>query len=63
MYPLGVFGTSSAAALDVSGITDTVTTAAVFDLIEAVLPIIAVAILVGIVFYCIRWAVRLFRGI
>lgn len=53
----------STAALDVSGITNTVTTAAVFDLIEAVLPIIAVAILVGIVFYCIRWAVRLFRGI
>ena len=62
MYPLGVLGTA-APQLDVSGITNTVTTATVFDLIEAVLPIIAVAILVGITFYVIRWAVRLFRGI
>lgn len=61
MNPLMTFGTTP--ALDVSGITNTVTTAAIFDLIEAVLPIIAVAILVGIVFYVIRWAVRLFRGI
>lgn len=61
MNPLTYFG--EGAALDVTGITSTVTTAAVFDLIEAVLPIIAVAILVGIVFYTIRWAVRLFRGI
>lgn len=54
---------TSAPTLDVSGITNTVTTSAVFDLIEAVFPIIATAILVGIVFYVIRWAVRLFRGI
>ena len=54
---------TSTPTLDVSGITNTVTTSAVFDLIEAVFPIIATAILVGIVFYVIRWAVRLFRGI
>lgn len=50
-------------ALDVTGITSTVTTTAIFGLIEAVLPIVAVAILVGVVFYTVRWAVRLFRGI
>lgn len=55
--------TEGATALDVSGITNVVTTGAVFDLIEAVLPIVAVAILVGIVFYVIRWAIRLFRGV
>lgn len=54
---------TSTPTLDVSGITDTVTTNAVYDLIEAVFPIIATAILVGIVFYVVRWAVRLFRGI
>lgn len=54
---------SATPTLDVSGITDTVTTNAVYDLIEAVFPIIATAILVGIVFYVVRWAVRLFRGI
>lgn len=63
MNPALYLATGSSATLDVSGITDTVTTSAVFDLIEAVLPIIAVAILVGIVFYVIRWAIRLFRGI
>lgn len=50
-------------ALDVSGITSTVTTTAIFSLIQAVLPIVAVAILVGIVFYVIRWSIGLFRGI
>lgn len=54
---------TSTPTLDVSGITDVVTTSAVYDLIEAVFPIIATAILVGIVFYVVRWAVRLFRGI
>lgn len=59
LYVLG----NATPSLDVSGITNTVTTAAIFDLIEAVLPIIAVAILVGVVFYVLRWAIRLFRGI
>lgn len=50
-------------SLDVSGITNTVTTTAIFGLIQAVLPIVAVAILVGVVFYVIRWSIGLFRGI
>lgn len=54
---------STAPSLDVSGITDTVTTTAIFGLIQAVLPIVAVAILVGVVFYVIRWSIGLFRGI
>lgn len=54
---------STAPTLDVSGITDTVTTSAIFGLIQAVLPIVAVAILVGVVFYVIRWSIGLFRGI
>lgn len=56
------FGTT-APTLNVQGITDTVTTTAIFGLIQAVLPIVAVAILVGIVFYVIRWSIGLFRGI
>ena len=54
---------STTPALDVSGLTTTVTTAAIFDLIEAVLPIVAVAVLVGVVFYVIKWSIGLFRGI
>lgn len=59
---MGIFG-STTPTLDVSGLTSTVTTAAIFDLIEAVLPIVAVAVLVGVVFYVIRWSIGLFRGI
>ena len=54
---------STTPALDVSGVTSTLTTAAIFDLIEAVLPIVAVAVLVGIVFYVVKWSIGLFRGI
>lgn len=31
--------------------------------IEAVLPLVAVAVLVGFLFYVTRWAIGLFRGI
>lgn len=62
MYPLMVFATS-APTLDVSGITDSVTTQGVINLIQTVFPIVAVAILTGIVFYVVKWAIRLFRGI
>ncbi len=31
--------------------------------IESVLPIVATAVLVGFLFYVIRWAISLFRGI
>lgn len=62
MNPLAMFGEATP-SLNVSGITDTVTTSAIFGLIQAVLPIVAVAILVGVVFYVIRWSIGLFRGI
>lgn len=58
-----MFLVTTTPSLDVSGITNTVTTTAIFGLIQAVLPIVAVAILVGVVFYVIRWSIGLFRGI
>ena len=33
------------------------------DVIESVLPIVGVAVLVGFLFYTVRWAISLFRGI
>lgn len=33
------------------------------DVIESVLPIVGVAVLVGFLFYVVRWAIGLFRGI
>lgn len=63
MNPLLVLGTASGPTLDVSGITSTVTAQGVIDIIETVFPIVAIAILTGICFYVVKWAIRLFRGI
>lgn len=63
MNPLMMFATSTAPTLDVQGLTDTVTAQGVIDIIETVFPIVAIAILTGVVFYVIRWSVSLFRGI
>lgn len=60
---LNYLATTTGPTLDVSGITDTVTAQGVIDIIETVFPIVAIAILTGICFYVVRWAVRLFRGI
>ena len=49
--------------MDVSGLTDALTTTAFQSTIEAVLPIVATAVLVGFLFYVVRWAIGLFRGI
>ena len=54
---------SESAIMDVSGLTSTLTTATFADVIESLLPIVAVAVLVGFLFYVIRWAIGLFRGI
>ena len=59
---LNLFATA-ASSPDMQGLTNVVTTSAIYDIIETVLPIIGTAILVGCVFYVIRWAVSLFRGV
>lgn len=56
-------GESSAAILDVSSLTSTLTTATFGQVISSLLPIVAVAVLVGFLFYVVRWAIGLFRGI
>jgi len=38
-------------------------TTAFSDVIEPLLPVVGVAVLVGFMFYVIRWAIGLFRGI
>lgn len=50
-------------ALDVTGLTSALTTTAFQTIIEDILPIVAVAVLVGFIFYVVRWAIGLFRGI
>ena len=50
-------------AMNISGLSDALTLTKFQSVIEAVLPIVAVAVLVGFLFYVVRWAIGLFRGI
>lgn len=49
--------------IDVTALTSQLTVATFGGVIEDLLPIVAVAVLVGFLFYVIRWAIGLFRGI
>lgn len=49
--------------MDFTALTTALNLAAFTDVIESVLPIIGVAVLVGFLFYVVRWAIGLFRGI
>jgi hypothetical protein len=49
--------------MDLTVLTTALTVSAFTDIIEPLLPIVGVAILVGFLFYVIRWAIGLFRGI
>lgn len=49
--------------MDFSGLIAQLTLANFSDVIESVLPIVGVAVLVGFLFYVVRWAIGLFRGI
>lgn len=51
------------ALIDVSALETALTTAQFANVIQAVLPIVGVAVLVGFLFYTVRWAISLFRGI
>jgi len=49
--------------VDFTTLTTALTVTAFSDVIEAVLPIVGVAVLVGFLFYVVRWGIGLFRGI
>lgn len=49
--------------IDMTPLTSQLTTATFGGVIEDVLPLVAVAVLVGFLFYVIRWGIGLFRGI
>lgn len=65
MSPITAFatGTSTPASLDVTSLTSALTLDAFMGVIEAVLPIVGVAVLVGCLYYTLKWAIGLFRGI
>lgn len=49
--------------MDVSTLTTALSLTAFTAVMEDLLPIVGVAVLVGFLFYVIRWAIGLFRGI
>lgn len=49
--------------VDLSALVTALNLAAFSDVIESVLPIVGVAVLVGFLFYVVRWGIGLFRGI
>lgn len=49
--------------LDISALTSSLSIDAFAGVIQMVLPIVGVAVLCGFLFYVIRWAIGLFRGI
>lgn len=51
------------AALDLTALTSTLSLDAFTGVVQTVLPLIGVAVLVGFMFYVIRWAIGLFRGV
>lgn len=49
--------------IDFTALTSQLTIATFGGVIEDVLPLVAVAVLVGFLFYVVRWGIGLFRGI
>lgn len=49
--------------MDVTPLTTALSLSAFSDVISDVLPLVGVAVLVGFLFYVIRWSIGLFRGI
>ena len=50
-------------AINFSALETALSLSAFETVIQSVLPIIGVAVLVGFLFYTVRWAIGLFRGI
>lgn len=61
MSPITTLG--EALTFDVSGLSSALSLSTFQSVIQSVLPIVGVAVLVGFLFYVIRWAIGLFRGI
>jgi len=58
-----VFNAKGDYTMDYTALTTALSVTAFSDVIEPLLPVIGVAVLVGFMFYVIRWTIGLFRGI
>lgn len=55
--------TTATTGMDISALTSALSLNAFQGVIQNMLPLVGVAVLVGFLFYTIRWAVGLFRGV
>lgn len=53
----------AATGMDWTSLTTALNLSAFTGVIQSALPIVGVAVLVGFLFYVVRWAIGLFRGI
>ena len=58
-----ILASSSTPTLDTSALTTALSLQAFMDVIEAILPLVGIAVLVGFLFYTVRWGISLFRGV
>lgn len=49
--------------LDTSSLQTQLSTSEFSGIIQAVLPIVGIAVIIGFLCWAVRWAVRLFRGV
>lgn len=63
MNSIATYFATSSSTLDTSALTDALTIDKFQSVIEAVLPIIGVAVLVGFLLYVVKWGISLFRGV
>ena len=56
-------GSTATPIIDMSGLENNLSLTQFGDVIESILPLVAIAILVGFVFYVVRFAIGLFRGV
>lgn len=53
----------AAAGMDWTSLTTALSLSAFQSIVQSALPIVGVAVLCGFLFYVVRWAIGLFRGI
>lgn len=58
-----ILAVDATTGMDWSALTSALSLSAFQSVIQSALPIIGVAVLVGFLFYVVRWAIGLFRGI
>lgn len=60
---MATVGETATTGMDWSALTTSLSLSSFESVIQSALPIVGVAVLCGFLFYVVRWAIGLFRGI